>query len=113
MFSVTPSDLICDVPLTRNFNIAAPDGNTAYSLHNYKAVHICFRFVPLFVTKHFHNPGQCTVCHRCSVMLHTAGQPSQLDSVITDFKKYYWKNCHHEFLPVEQLLTFPDKTDFE
>jgi len=104
MFCFTPSDLICDVPLTRNFNIAAADGNTALnSLHNYGVVHICFRFVPLFVTKHFHSPRQGNVSYQCPAMLQSAGQFSNPDSVITHLKKYYWKNFHHEFLPVVQL----------
>jgi hypothetical protein len=42
-------------------------------------------------------------------MLQTAGQPSNPDSAITDFKKIYWKNFHHEFLPVVQLQAFPGR----
>jgi hypothetical protein len=106
MYCVTPPDLICDVPLTRNFNVAAADGNTALnSLRNYKVVCICItaRHIP------FSQPRQGSVCYQCPVMLQSAGQPSNPDTVITDFKKYYWKNFHHQSLPVVQLQAFSDR----
>jgi hypothetical protein len=96
MFCVTPSDLICDVPLTRHFNIAAADGNAAlHSLHNYKVVHICCRLVSLFVTKHFTPPHKAVSptsvpwCFRVLVSLQT-----RTGSSLTS-KKYYRKNIRH------------------
>jgi hypothetical protein len=43
------------------------------------------------------------------VVLRNAGQPSNPDSIITDFKKVLLEEFYREFLPVMQLQPFPDK----
>jgi len=78
------------------------------SLHDYKMFHISFRLLSIFVKK-FLQPLKSNIFYRCSEMFQSAGQPSHPESVITDFKKYYWKNFYHEFLPVVQLEPLPDK----
>jgi len=54
------------------------------SLHDYKVILTYFRFVSVFVKKPFYSHRQSKVCYQCPVMLRSAGQLSNPDSVITD-----------------------------
>jgi len=47
-------------------------------------IHISFRLVTVVVKKPFYSPRQSNVCYQCPVMLQSAGQPSNPDSIITD-----------------------------
>jgi len=47
-------------------------------------IHISFRLVSVFVKKRFYTPRQSNVRYQCPMMLQSAGQLSNPDSVNTD-----------------------------
>jgi hypothetical protein len=102
----TLSDLICDVPLTRNFNLDAEDGNSASKVITWWQSDTHFFSACISIRqKTFLHPQtkQCLLPMSCDASkCWSAFTLTRTASTLTS-NKY---NFHHEFLPVVQLQLF-------